>query len=139
MADAETTRDVAVMTDADAFAATAAVVVTTDAEAAMMAAVVTMDAEAATMAADVVMTGTENEGKTVAENAGKTVAENGKTVAESGKTDMNGIGMTAVDAVMNSLQDRCRRHHQDLRDLHLRIAGVIKQDTAAPAGNHQPA
>lgn len=103
MADAETTRDVAVMTDADA---------------AMMAAVV-------------VMTGTENEGKTV--------AENGKTVAESGKTDMNGIGMTAVDAVMNSLQDRCRRHHQDLRDLHLKIADVIKQDTAAPAGNHQPA
>lgn len=138
MADAETTRDVAVMTDADAFAATAAVVVTTDAEAAMMAAVVTMDAEAAMMAADVVTTGTENEGKTVAENAGKTVAENGKTVAESGKTDMNGIGMTAVDAVMNSLQGRCR-HHQDLRDLHLRIAGVIKQDTAAPAGNHQPA
>lgn len=113
MADAETTRDVAVMTDADAFAATTAAVVTTDAA-----------VNAATIVADTTMNEEEN---------GKT---DGK---ENGKTVMTVIGTTAVDAEMNSHQDRCLLRRQDLQDLRLRIADVIRKDAVTPAGNRQSA
>lgn len=67
---------------------------------------------------------------TVEENAAKIVQESGRTDGtengkESGKTGMTGIGVTAVDAEMNSHQGQCRRHLQDRQDRHLKIVDVI--------------